>query len=139
MSISDTSRGQVPDLEHCPCMGVTLDKLIQPAILTILAREGLHGYRIAERLADMPLLEGHKPDVSGVYRALRGMEERGLVVASWDVSARGPAKRLYHLTAAGRACLSHWADTLERHRAAIGRLLALAQQALDDAPDAPPL
>ena len=129
MTVSYTSKSQVPDLEHCPCMGVTLDKLVQPAILTVLAREDLHGYRIAERLADMPPLEGHKPDVSGVYRALRAMEDRGLVVACWDVSDRGPAKRVYQLTAAGRECLSHWIDTLERHREAIGELLVMARRA----------
>jgi DNA-binding PadR family transcriptional regulator len=129
MSTSHTGESQVPDLENCPCVGATLEKLIQPAILTVLAGEDLHGYRIAERMADMPLLKGHKPDVSGVYRFLRAMEDRGLVVASWDISDRGPAKRLYKLTAAGRECLSHWIETLERHREAIGSLLAMARKA----------
>jgi len=133
VTVSDSDKSQMPDLEHCPCMGVTLDKLVQPAILTVLAREGLHGYRIAERLADMPPLEGHKPDVSGVYRFLRAMEDRGLVVASWDVSDRGPAKRLYRLTATGGECLAHWIETLERRREAIGELLAMARSALASA------
>ena len=127
--MSNRRESQVADLEHCPCTGVTLDKLIQPALLTVLARGDLHGYRIAERVAEMPLLRGRKPDVSGVYRSLRSLEDRGLVVASWSLSARGPAKRLYHLTAAGQECLSHWIETLERRRDAIDSLLALARRA----------
>lgn len=125
-----TRRTVVSEFDACPCAGATLDKLIQPAILTVLARQDLHGYRIAERLAQMPPFRGHKPDVSGVYRFLRAIEERGLVVASWDVSRRGPAKRLYALTPAGRDCLSRWIDTLDHYREAIGDLLALGREAV---------
>ena len=128
--MSGTRRAPVLDLDACPCSGVTLDKLIQPAILTVLAgEEALHGYRIAQRIADMPPFQGQQPDVSGVYRFLRAMEERGLVVASWDVSERGPAKRLYALTSAGRDCLARWIDTLAGYRDALGRLLAMAKAA----------
>jgi len=115
--------------DECPCSGGTLDKLIQPAILAILARGDLHGYRIAQQLAEMPPFEGQKPDPSGVYRFLRAMEERELVVASWDVSERGPAKRLYRLTARGRACLARWVETLEHYRDAVSALLRAARSA----------
>jgi len=136
--MSATRRAALPDYDECPCAGVTLDKLIQPAILTVLAEGDLHGYRIAQRIADMPPFKGQQPDVSGVYRFLRAMEERGLVVPSWDVSDRGPAKRLYKLTPAGRGCLSRWVDTLARYREAVGRLLALARRASTGRAAGPP-
>lgn len=127
--MSDTRKSQVADLDSCPCTGATLDKLIQPAILTVLAEEDLHGYKIAERLADMPPFEGQRPDVSGVYRFLRSMEDRSMVVGSWNLSERGPAKRLYRITAAGRECLSRWVHTLEVYRQAIGGLVEIAREA----------
>jgi PadR family transcriptional regulator, regulatory protein PadR len=127
--MSYTRARLVADLDLCPCAGGTLDKLLQPAILTLLAKEPLHGYRIAEQVAALPLFHGRKPDVSGVYRFLRAMESRELVTASWDVSAKGPAKRHYRLTAAGRRCLTRWVGTLERYRQAIGSLLTVAKKA----------
>jgi len=115
--------------DDCPCSGGTLDKLLQPAILTALAQDDLHGYRIVRQVASLPIFKGRPPDVSGVYRSLRLMEARKLVAASWNVSDRGPAKRLYALTPAGRQCLLRWLDTLSVYREAIGELLIAAKKA----------
>ena len=116
--------------DECPCQGATLAKLLQPAILTVLAEGELHGYRIVERLADMPVLSGSPPDSTGVYRFLRLMEGRGLLTASWDTSEKGPAKRLYRLTHAGRKCLARWVSTLTHYCRAIDDLLDMAQRVL---------
>jgi len=113
------------EFDNCPCSGVSLDRLVQPAILTILAQKSLHGYLIVQGIAE---LEGHKPDATGVYRALRGMEERGLVTSAWNVPGRGPAKKSYQITAAGRECLVRWIGTLEKHCELIKRLLADARR-----------
>jgi PadR family transcriptional regulator, regulatory protein PadR len=115
--------------EECPCSGATLDKLLQPAILTALLQGDVHGYRLVQQVAGMPLFKGRNPDVSGVYRSLRLMESRKLVVASWNLSERGPAKRLYRLTPAGRECLLQWQETLIVYREAIGDLLAATRKA----------
>ena len=113
----------------CPCAGGTLDRLIQPAILVVLTKGPLHGYRLAERISALPGFVGHKPDVSGVYRLLKLMEGKGLVQAAWDTSSGGPAKRLYQLTADGKACLHRWIKTLEQYRQGIGALLRTARSA----------
>ena len=122
----------LPDLKYqdCPCAGRNLDKLVQPAILAVLAREDLHGYLIVQRLAEMPMFGGQKPDATGVYRFLKQMEERALVTFTWDLSENGPAKRLYTLTEAGRACLARWTDTLATYRDAISELLDTARAAM---------
>ena len=106
-----------------------MDRLLHVAVLTVLAREDLHGYRVAEEVAKLPPQQGEKPDVSGVYRCLKAMEEGGYVVASWSASTRGPAKRLYRLTRSGLACLKRWLESLKVYRQAIGDLLAVAHQA----------
>ena len=127
MSATRTSHRQ--DLAACPCTGGTLDRLIQPAILAVLAQGPLHGYRLAERIGAMPGFAGHKPDVSGVYRFLKTMERKGLVVSSWDVSEAGPAKKCYRIAPAGRKCLGEWVKTLEKYRDGISALLDAARKA----------
>ena len=116
-------------MKTCPCVGGTLDKLVQPAIIAVLAEGPIHGYRLAERLGAMPSFAGHKPDASGVYRLLKTMEGRGLVVFSWDQSRTGPAKRTYQITPEGQRCLGRWVQTLEDYRTRIASLLKTARKA----------
>ena len=120
------------DLSQCPCSGRTLGKMVQPAIVATLAQEALHGYRIAEHVAHMPAFKGRRPDPTGVYRLLRSMEKRGLVLSSWDLSASGPARRLYRLTGDGERCLSRWIETLRNYRQTVGQLLEDLERAAED-------
>ncbi|NLF72542.1 MAG: PadR family transcriptional regulator [Candidatus Anammoximicrobium sp.] len=115
--------------DDCPCGGRTLDKLIQPAVLAVLAEGPLHGYCLAERLGESLTFGGQKPNSSGVYRSLKTMETRGLVASSWTVSESGPAKRTYQLTPAGQRCLEQWITTLEEYREGITSLLKAARKA----------
>jgi DNA-binding PadR family transcriptional regulator len=114
----------------CPCSGVTLDKLLQPAILAALTEGPIHGYRLAERISEMAGLFGEKPDVSGIYRFLKKMEATGLVTSSWETGGQGHAKRLYEITVAGRACLARWTTTLEVYLETLTALLKEAKAAM---------
>ena len=127
--MSDTGPKPLAEVPRCPCLGVTLAKLIQPTILSILADGRLHGYRIVERAAAIPTVRGGRPDSTGIYRTLHAMQRRGLVVSAWDASGTGPARRPYELTDEGRACLGKWAETLVRYRATIDALLGAARKA----------
>jgi len=111
------------DFDQCACTGKTLGRLVQPAIVALLAEEPLHGYLLVQRLAGMAMFRCQKPDPTGVYRALRVMEKDGLVVASWDLADNGPAKRCFELTRDGRACLEQWTQTLEGYADSINDLL----------------
>jgi len=113
----------------CSCTGATLDKLIQPAILAVLADGPVHGYALAERIGALPAFAGERPDVSGVYRCLKAMQRKGLVHSSWNLSQSGPAKKNYQITAAGRRCLTCWVRTLQQYRQAITALLNTARRA----------
>ncbi len=123
---SYTRRLLMLELLNCPCTGASLDRLIQPAILVVLAEGPLHGYRVAERIGQLPGFAGHKPDVSGIYRFLKSMEHKGLVVAAWDLSESGPAKKCYQLTPQGEQCLLQWVKTLQDYRQGITELLRAA-------------
>lgn len=111
------------DLDQCACSGKSLGRLVQPAIMALLAEEPLHGYLLVQRLSEMEMFGGQKPDPTGVYRTLRSMEEDGLVVSSWEFGDSGPAKRRFELTREGRACLARWAQALAEYAIAIDDLL----------------
>ncbi len=113
----------------CPCAGATLHKFVQPAVLTVLAQGPLYGYRIAERVARLPIVKDRKLDATGLYRTLKTMERRGLSQGQWSRSEVGPDRRLYLLTRGGEECLRRWVATLREHREAVGDLLVNVRRA----------
>jgi DNA-binding PadR family transcriptional regulator len=119
----------MPRIDDCPCSGGTLDKLLRPAILTVLAKEPLHGYLIVQMLSSLKISRGERPDATGVYRALGAMQVDGFVASRWVTSQPGPARHLYRLTPAGRSCLARWVRTLTQHQVALAELLKVARSA----------
>jgi len=115
--------------DKCPCVGATLDKLVQPAMLAILAGGSLHGYELARKIGAIPHFLDEAPDVSGVYRMLKTLETRGMVTSDWDVTQGGRPKRLFTITDDGRQCLELWSDTLCNYHKTIGSLLRTVQRA----------
>lgn len=111
-------------IEHCPCTGNTLGKLLKPAVMALLSRQPLHGYLIVHQLGELKMLKGQMPDPAGVYRLLKSLEKDGYVKSAWDASDAGPKKRQFELTVDGRACLQCWTITLRDYAAAIEDLLA---------------
>ncbi len=68
--------------------------------------------------------------MAGIYRTLQWMEDQGFVTASWEMAERGPAKKCYALTPAGRECLSHWIETLDEYRRGINALVRSAKRVM---------
>lgn len=118
-------------LEACPCTGSTLGKLLHAAILTELSEGPLHGYRLLEKLAELRILRGERPDPAGVYRVLRSLEKSGYVSGEWDLSGSGPARRVYRITDDGKVCLETWLGTLREYREAVDELIIVAAAALN--------
>lgn len=91
-------------------MRARIERFGEPALLTLLADGPTHGYELLERLP--PLVGDERVDVGNVYRALRALEEEGLVSSEWRADLPGPAKRTYTLTGEGRAVLDLWRGSL---------------------------
>lgn len=108
--------------------GRNLGRLVQPAVMALLSRQPLHGYRIVQRLGEMPMFAGHPPDPAGVYRMLKSMEEEGLLSSKWDAGQGGLGKRQFALTVVGQAGLRQWMRTLEDYAEGIGDLLDSIRQ-----------
>ena len=120
------------EMSECAELGKSLNRLSQPTILTIMARSGkpMHGYIIVQEAAHTPMFGGKKPDPTGIYRALKRMEENGLVTSRWETPEEGSAKRLFELTEKGYACLRRWIDALACYKLTIDDLRADASAAL---------
>lgn len=128
------------DLKECAELGKSLNRLSQPTILTLLAvnDKPMHGYIIVQQAAHSPMFGGKKPDATGIYRALKRMEEAELVTSEWETPEEGSAKRLFTLTDKGRHCLRRWIDALACYELTLEELRGQAAQALGiDLPDAP--
>lgn len=99
-----------------------VERFVEPALLLLLRERPMHGYELLERLPELAR-EERRVDLGNLYRLLRGLEEEGIVASEWDEGPPGPAKRVYRLTAAGRAVLEEWARALRGARATIGAFL----------------
>src|SRR5215510_8656356 len=94
-----------------------VERFGEPALLALLADRPTHGYELIERL---PELSGdERVDVGNLYRALRSLEEEGLVTSEWSAELPGPTKRTYTLTPEGHELLAAWLASIERLRDAL--------------------
>ncbi len=79
-----------------------IDVLRAQLLLVLEQHPGEHGYRIHKRVKE----RGLKGGPERTYRALRDMDEDGLVTSKRARSALGPRRRDYEVTDRGRARLA---------------------------------
>lgn len=94
----------------------------------MLARQPASGYDVVASLSSLPLFAKARPDAPGVYRTLQAFENRGLITGRRRLSKKGPARREYTLTPAGRSCLIHWHKTLASAREELDAVIALVKR-----------
>lgn len=99
-------------------------------MLAVLAEGPSHGYELARRIGEIPDFLDQAPDVSGIYRFLKTLESRGMVVSDWETPDSGRARRVFSITESGRECLKFWQHTLENYRTAIDALLETTKKSL---------
>ena len=107
--------------EQCRCDGGQPKNFARPCLLLLLAEEPAHGYELIERLRPFGF---ELNDPASVYKTLRQIEQEGLVTSEWELSSRGPARRVYSLTSDGRDLLEAWSLTLEKNREILGQFLS---------------
>ncbi len=103
-------------------------RFLHPCLLVLLHRGEAHGYSLLSGLDEFDFRSGGK-DPSLVYRALREMEELGLVASAWDAdSSLGPQRRVYRITPEGEAHLAEWIVDLRRTRDEIDTLVRVYEE-----------
>ena len=100
---------------------------IQPCLMLMLHRDKAHGYNLLSGLGEFGFAVD-RLDPSLVYRALRDMEESGLVTSEWDDDSLGPQRRMYCITSQGESGLAEWVASLQRTRQEIDTLIAAYEQ-----------
>lgn len=99
-------------------------RFIEPRLLFLLRSGPAHGYELIRRMEEVPL-PGPIPDTGAVYRALRRMEEEGLVISRWADPEAGPRRKVYRITSAGRRKLTIWAEAIRGRVELLQRFLEL--------------
>lgn len=91
-------------------------------ILTILAREPLHGYGVSQRLA---ALSGDEFQVNpgSLFPTLYRLEQDGKLTAEWGASDNNRQAKFYRLTPAGRQQLARHRRRWDRVTLAIAGVL----------------
>lgn len=113
------------DFDQCPCSGRNLSRLVKPAIMALLLKERLHGYVLIQRLEDLAMFRDQVPDAGGLYKALKELEETGMVASVIEEADRGIGRRVFGLTEDGKICAKKWAKSLSDYRQALDELISL--------------
>ena len=118
-------------IENCPCTGKNMSNLAAPwLLLTLYHQDGVHGYEITKIIRYHIERMGVGLNMAGLYRHLKMLEKRGMLFSEWDTAVKGPARRKYYLTEAGRECLWRWMQTLNTQMALIGQFFDYARPVL---------
>lgn len=94
--------------------------MLNAHLLAMLKGISAYGYELAQRLNEAGFGAYNK---GTVYRALRQMEQLGLVSSMWDTSSSGPARRMYSMTHAGSMFLQNWMALIDLHRSMLESFL----------------
>jgi len=79
---------------------------IRLAVLTLLNKQSLHGYRIMKEIENKTL-GFWKPTAGGVYPILRKLERKGYIRGAWIAQGKGRKRKIYHITDEGKRVLEH--------------------------------
>ena len=94
---------------------------LRPCLLLLLREQPAHGYELLERLGGFGFPGS---DAGGLYRALRKLEEEGLVHSAWEPSGAGPRRRIYEITRSGMEELHSQAKAVAKTQRALQGFLA---------------
>ncbi len=93
-------------------------------ILGSLSETSNHGYALHDQIEK----KGFNGITSGgMYRVLRTLDDDGLIKSTWDTPEKGPARRIYDVTPAGR-------DYMVSERKALHDHILQAKRLLDQIP-----
>src|SRR5215212_683013 len=115
-------------LSSCCPKGARVEKLDIPQgtlelmILTILAREPMHGYGVSQKLASLSR-ENFRVNPGSLFPSLYRLEQDGKLKAEWRPSENNRKAKYYRLTASGRRQLEQHRQRWDRIAFAIASVL----------------
>jgi len=94
---------------------------IKAMILGTLQGTPLHGYEIVRRIREAGAVG--KLSEGQIYPYLHELEEAGLVTAEWQTDTGAAPRKVYQITAAGRAQLSQAREQWKSFVSGVGSIL----------------
>lgn len=96
-------------------------------ILSCLAREPMHGYRIVKELKEES--EGYFAIGEGtLYPHLHQLEKDGLIEGFWETAPGGRERKCYRITDKGTAELAKRREQWQKFQSKVNRILGLAPE-----------
>ena len=96
-------------------------------VLSCIAREPMHGYRIAKELER--LSEGYFVMREGtLYPQLHELEKEGCIEGYWETAAGKRERKVYRITEKGTRELAHLRGEWEKFQSKVSRVLGLAPE-----------
>lgn len=111
-----------------PCKGDYLDKLLQPAILSLLCEGSYHGFFLLSELERRGLVAD--ADATGFYRTLHKLEADEKLSSEWTLESGEKPKKVYNITGKGVLCLKNWQCTLKNYFKLVGDMSAAVDRAI---------
>lgn len=123
----------------CTCAMGNLYRFVEPVLLFLLKKKGRsHGYELAAELREHALTDA-SIEAAALYKTLRQLELNDCVTSEWDVTGKGPAKRVYCLTPHGEEHLAEWITVLDHMARSMTRFVRTAgKQTRDESRDERP-
>ena len=78
------------------------------AVLSLVAERPRHGYEIDQVIKERGMRDWTEVGFSSIYYLLKKLERDGQIEGRLEETQRGPARKVYHITEAGRAALIAW-------------------------------
>ncbi len=100
-----------------------IEKFLEVCLLLLLLDRAGYGYGLIEQLVPFGFSQDQL-NVSTLYRTLRKMESAGTVISDWEKGDQGPKRRVYEITAQGKAELHQWVRVMKARKARIEQLIA---------------
>ena len=114
--------------DHAP---IQPSGLLPATVLLLLKEQPGHGYELVERVKAFGVSRSQR----AVYAAASMLEDEGLLKATFDFPARGPARRVLEVTPAGDEALARFADGVTRLDSLLDQVLDRRRALLEE--DAP--
>jgi PadR family transcriptional regulator PadR len=109
-----------------------LYRFVEPVLLFLLQKKGRsYGYELAMELREHALTDA-SIEAAALYKTLRQLEQNRCVTSEWDVTGKGPAKRVYCLTPHGEEHLAEWVTVLDHLARSMTRFVRRAGKQVGD-------
>ncbi len=103
--------------------GFKSSQWIEGYVLLLLSKAPAHGYDLTRSLGEFDVEFSGIGQMGTLYRILRQMEAKGIVVSEWNTTGVGAPRRVYKITAEGENYLHLYVKHLKDTKARIDKFI----------------